>query len=77
MYFQSYWDRQNLTKIIKFAAPIFANSLTKIFIMAIDTETFPSKWTIARVTPPYKNGPRNLLGNYRPISILPVISKIF
>ena len=45
--------------------------------MAIDTETFPSEWKIARVTPLHKNGPRNLLDNYRPISILPVISVIF
>ena len=45
--------------------------------MAIDTETFPFEWKIARVTPLHKKGPRKLLDNYRPISILPVISKIF
>ena len=59
-------------KIIKFAAPIISNSLTKISKMAIDTETFPSEWKIARVTPSHKKGPRNLLYNYRAISILPV-----
>ena len=66
-------------KIIKFVAPIIANSLTKIFNMAIDTETFPSEWKIARVARLHKKGPRNLLDNYRPTctSILPVISKIF
>ena len=30
----------------------------------------------ARVIPLYKNGQRNLAGNYGPISVLPVISKI-
>ena len=31
---------------------------------------------MARVIPLYKNGHRNLPGNYRPISVLPTISKI-
>ena len=31
---------------------------------------------MARVIPLYKNGHRNLFGNYRPISVLPTISKI-
>ena len=31
---------------------------------------------MARVTPLYKNGQRNIPGNYRPISVLPAISKI-
>ena len=31
---------------------------------------------MARVIPLYKNGQRNVAGNYRPISVLPAISKI-
>ena len=31
---------------------------------------------MARVIPLYKNGQRNIPGNYRPISVLPAISKI-
>ena len=31
---------------------------------------------MARVVPLYKGGQRNLPGNYRPISVLPTISKI-
>ena len=38
---------------------------------------FPSEWKIARVVPLHKKGSRSFLDNYRPISILPVISKIF
>ncbi len=45
--------------------------------MAIISATVPSEWKIARVTPIFKNGPRNQLNNYRPISILPVVSKLF
>ncbi|CAB4024457.1 Hypothetical predicted protein, partial [Paramuricea clavata] len=60
-------------KIIRIAAPVITNSLTKIFNMAIISSTVPFEWKIARVTPIFKNGPRNLLNNYRPISILPAI----
>jgi hypothetical protein len=31
---------------------------------------------MARVSPLYKNGQKNLPGNYRPISVLPAVSKV-
>jgi hypothetical protein len=68
-------------KTLKLAAPVnvIAQSLTNLFNYSITTETFPSEWKIAKVIPlhMHKSGPRNLLDNYRPISILPAISKIF
>ena len=64
------------SKIIKIAAPVISDSLTYIFNQAISLCTFPHEWKIARVIPLFKNGKRNLPGNYRPISVLPAISKI-
>ena len=64
------------SKIIKIAAPVISDSLTYIFNQAISLCTFPHEWKIARVIPLFKNGKRNLAGNYRPISVLPAISKI-
>ena len=59
-------------KVLKMAAPVVAPSLTEIFNMSIDTQQFPSEWKI----PLFKRGQRSLLDNYRPISILPVVSKL-
>ena len=64
-------------KIIKIAALVIADSLTYIFNQPIALSSFPDKWKMARVIPLYnKSGHRNIPGNYRPISILPTISKI-
>ena len=37
---------------------------------------FPLEWKVAKVTTLYKCGPRNSPGNYRPISVLPIVTKI-
>ena len=63
-------------KIIKIASPAISDSLTHIFNQAIALSLFPDEWKTARVIPLYKNGQRNVAGNYRPISVLPAISKI-
>ena len=63
-------------KIIKLAAPAISDSLTYIFNQAITSSFFPDECKTARVIPLYKNGQRNVPGNYRPISVLPAISKI-
>ena len=64
-------------KIIRVASPIIADSLTKIFNKVNRNECVPHDWKIARVIPLHKKGPRNLLNNYRPISILPIVRKVF
>ena len=63
-------------KILKAAASSIASSLTYIFNHAIISSHFPSEWKLARLLPLFKKGPRNLAENYRPISILPSISKL-
>ena len=63
-------------KIIKLAAPVISDSLSLTFNQAITLSSFPDEWKIARVVPLYKNGQRSIPGNYRPISVLPAISKI-
>ena len=63
-------------KIIKLAAPVISDSLALILNQCMTLSCFPDEWKTAKVVPLYKNGQRNIPGNYRPISVLPAISKI-
>ena len=47
------------------------------FNVCVDKSTFPSVLKHANITPVFKKGYRGSKGNYRPVSILPVIFKIF
>ena len=64
-------------KLLKLSSSIVGSSLTYIFKSCIDTEIFPNEWKISKVTPLFKKGSKCELGNYRPISVLPLVSKIF
>lgn len=65
------------TKLLKSINSVLSPIITLIFNQSITTGIFPSKLKIAKVTPIFKKGTNNLLDNYRPISILPAISKVF
>ena len=59
------------------ALPYIENSLAFLFNTSIETSQFPDSWKVARITPIFKDGGRTEKSNYRPISVLPVISKLF
>ena len=64
-------------KMLRIAADVIAPSLTHIFNLSLSTGIFVDDWKNARVTPIHKDGSKLVMGNYRPISVLPIISKIF
>ena len=64
-------------KLLKMAGDIVAPSLTQIFTKSISTGVFPTEWKLARVSPIFKKGKRDDPNNYRPISIIPTVAKIF
>ena len=64
-------------KILKVAADSIAPSLTFIFNLSLSSGIFVNEWKYARVTPIFKSDDRKLPENFRPISILPIISKVF
>ena len=63
-------------RLLKLCVNEVADSLTRIVNLSFETATFLDIWKIARVTPIYKSGDKSVQLNYRPISVLPVISKI-
>ena len=70
-------DTDILVKVLKENAKIFAEQICCQFIEAIYSSKFPATFKFSKVTPVFKQGTRNLKHHYRPISILPIISKIF
>ena len=63
-------------RLLKLSAGVITQSLTVIVNKCVENGVFPSSWKQAKVTPLYKNGPRDEINNYRPISILPTVSKL-
>jgi hypothetical protein len=70
------WDGIH-NKVIKSSLSIILKPLTHVLNLSLSQGTFPDSMKIARVIPLYKSGNDNLITNYRPISILPVFSKLF
>ena len=65
------------SNFLKIAYPVISNSICDIFNFSIFSGSFPDSWKIARVAPIFKGGQRDDRSNYRPISVLPVVSRLF
>ena len=62
---------------LKLALPFLDNSIAILFNTSLETSIFPDLWKIARVAPMYKEGDKSEKSNYRPLTVLPVISRLF
>ena len=65
------------SKMLKIAAGVLAPSLAFLFNQSISSGIVPTEWKLARVTPIFKKGKRQDVNNYRPISIIPAVAKVF
>ena len=69
------WD--NITsKIIKASCNHIVRPLMHIFNLSLTTGVFPTELKIARVIPLFKGGDPHVFFNYRPVSVLLILSKI-
>ena len=57
--------------------PISAQPLSQPLNLSLSLGLFPDCWKIARVAPILKDGPNDESSNYRPISVRPVVSRLF
>ena len=64
-------------KILKLSSSIISDFLSFIFNKCISLGIYPSLLKIARVIPLYKKGPKDECANYRPISLLMHVNKVF
>ena len=64
-------------KLIKQARSVLVKPLTLLMNQIIHTGELPDQLKLSRVKPLFKKGDQCCFSNYRPISLLPSISKIF
>ena len=64
-------------KILKWNSDIIAPVLTECYNQNIKNSTFPNELKNADISPVYKKKDRHDESNYRPVSILPLLSKPF
>ena len=64
-------------KLLKAIGEVIAKPLAFIFNKILTHGEVPKLWKVAKVKPLFKKGDSTLCTNYRPISLLPVLSKVF
>ena len=62
--------------MLKTSAPCISFPLTYIFNKVMITGIFPSRLKYALIKPIFKSGDKKKIANYRPISLLPSLSKM-
>ena len=63
--------------LFKAKMPILAQPLSQPFNLSLSLGLFPGSWKKARVAPVFKNCLADESSNYRPISVLLVVSQLF
>ena len=63
--------------MVKLCGPHLCVPLKIIFENILRTGIFPDQWKEANVTPVHKKNDKQIISNYRPISLLPILAKVF
>ena len=64
--------------VLKMCSPELSPVIAKLYNICLAKSCFPSCWKSSPVVPVFKNdGERSAPGEYHPVSLLPIISKIF
>ena len=74
---KAHGDDEITIRTIKMWAPSIAKPLAILFRNCLESECFPKEWTKANIVPVHKKQDKQLIKSYRPVSLLPIYSKIF
>ena len=64
-------------RMVKICDESFVKPLFNISHFLLETGNFLSNWRKGNIVPVRKKGNKNLINNYRPVSLLPIFSTIF
>ena len=64
-------------RMLKICDSAIIKPLSIIFRNCISQSTFPDIWKKSNICPIYKKGDKEVINNYRPVSLLPICGKIF
>ena len=64
------------SKVCKDAFMVLGNQLVHLFNCSLTRSIFPTAWKAAKVVPLFKGGAREEVGNFRPVSLLPLPGKM-
>ena len=70
------WDNVSV-HMVKNCDESLVKPLFGIFQFSLETGNFPSNWKRGNIVPVHKKGNKDLINNYRPVSLLPIFSKIY
>lgn len=62
--------------IVKLCAGPLLPTLTSLYSTCLMYHTMPNQWKVHKICPVYKSGDRSNVCNYRPISLLCILSKV-
>ena len=62
--------------VLKRCADTLAPSLALLFNKSLSSGIVPSKFKMANISPPFKGGDVTVALNYRPVSLLPIVSRL-
>jgi hypothetical protein len=69
------WDGMH-AKVIRRTFEFYIEPLTHVLNLSLSQGFFPTELKLAKVIPLHKSGDTKSINNYRPVSVLPVLSKI-
>ena len=74
---KAYGHDGNSIRMLKLCASSISKPLFLLFKHSLESECFPNEWKKANIVPIHKKVDKQLIQNYRPVSLLPICGTFF